>query len=327
MERNRVLLVEDEVEEAGHLKRCLDDIGCHVVATASTGREAVEEARLHQPNLVLMDIVLEGDMDGIETSHRIRDHMDVPIIYITAYSDREYLNQVWDTDPFGFISKPCDMDTLKASIQVAMHRKLKEELVIEAREKYRGLFDTMSDPIAVFSASDDKILHVNQRLCSLLDRPENELIGRSIWEIFPNETVKKYKSIIEHIAQDITHPYEPMLLSRADGDVVPVEASLCSSVLDSVEMITLTFRDISKKKLAEWERKLIDELRLTMNKKKDAMELYTICAHCKKVKDSIQTWRNLESFFYHHLNIEFSHGICPDCLSGFYTPPKKTNSD
>jgi len=327
MNTHRVLLVEDEVEDADRLRRCLDEMGCRVVATASSGRDALEEARLHKPNLVLMDIVLQGDMDGIETSQKIRDDMDIPIIYITAYSDRGYLDQVWDTDPFGYISKPCDAATLKASIQVALHRKSREEYAVDSRERYRKLFQMVGDPVVVFCATDGIIHHANDHLCILVDRPVDEIIGSQIWELFPEEIAHWYKSFISNISKETTPQYEPMLLSRTDGNVVPVETSFHSEQLDSMEMITLTFRDISRKNLAEWEKKLVDAMKRMVSKKKHGEEIYTICANCKKVRDSMHRWWSLESFFYHNLGIEFSHGICPECLSGYYAPPGTRKSD
>ena len=327
MNQNRVLLVEDEAEDIGHLKRCLDEMGCQVVATASNGTDALKEARLHRPNLVLMDIVLPGDMDGIETSRKIRDDMDVPVIYITAYSDRGYLDLVWDTDPFGFIPKPCDTATLKASIQVAMHRKSQEAYTDESRERYRGLLEMVGDPIVVFCPDDGTIHCVNNRLCDLVGLSEDNLIGSPIWELFPEEKVNKYASLIGYISRDTAPPFEPMFLSRADGAVVSVEASIYKGFLDATEMVTLTFRESVKKNIAEWEKKLLNEVREVMIKKKSPDDMYTICAHCKKVKDAHLGWRNLESFFYYTLGIEFSHGICPECLHGYYSGSKKTNSD
>jgi PAS domain S-box-containing protein len=323
MNRNRVLLVEDEAEDVGHLKHCLDEMGCQVVAVASNGEDALEEARLHRPNLVLMDIVLPGDMDGIETSRKIREDMDVPVIYITAYSDRGYLDLVWDTDPFGFIPKPCDTDTLKASIQVAMHRKSQETSTDDSRERYRELLDMVGDPIVLFNLNDGTIHHVNDRLCDLVGRLDNELIGSPIWELFPEEKVKKYASLIGYISRNTAAPYEPMFLSRADGNVISVEASIYKGMVDETEMVTLTFRESEKKHLPEWEKKLLKEVRAAMIKKKRSDEIYTICAHCKKVRDEHLGWRNLESFFYYTLGIEFSHGICPECIHGFYSKPRK----
>lgn len=321
MDTHRVLLVEDEARDADRLIRCLDEMGCRVVATATNGEEALKEARLHKPNLVLMDIVLPGDMDGIETSHRIRDDMDIPIIYITAYSDQGYLDQVWDTDPFGYITKSCDADTLKASIRVALHRKSREEAVVESRERYRELLQMGGDPMVVFGAVDETIHYANEHLCTLVKCSAEEIIGSRVWDLFPKENELWYRSFITNISTDAIPQYEPMLLTRMDGSVIPVEASFCSGRVDATEMITLTFRDISQKNLEEWEKKLIDAMQRMTSTKRDVDEIYTMCAHCKKVKDSIHHWRSVESFFYHKLGIKFSHGICPECLSGFYAPP------
>lgn len=113
----RVLIVEDESIIALATKANLKRMGCDVVATVATGQMAVEYAARKQPDVVLMDIMLEGNMDGIEAAARIREkNPDLPIIYCTAYTDSATRSQAAHTNPKAFMAKPLDYGVLKELI-------------------------------------------------------------------------------------------------------------------------------------------------------------------------------------------------------------------
>lgn len=113
----RVLIVEDESIIALATKANLKRMGCEVVATAATGQQAVDYATRKRPDVVLMDIMLEGGMDGIEAASRIREnHPDLPIIYCTAYTDPATRVQAARTRPRAFMGKPLDYLALKELI-------------------------------------------------------------------------------------------------------------------------------------------------------------------------------------------------------------------
>ncbi|SNR91297.1 Response regulator receiver domain-containing protein [Humidesulfovibrio mexicanus] len=113
----RVLIVEDESIIALATKASLKRMGCEVVATAATGLQAVDYATRKRPDVVLMDIMLEGGMDGIEAASRIRESLpDLPIIYCTAYTDPATRVQASRTKPHAFMGKPLDYGALKELI-------------------------------------------------------------------------------------------------------------------------------------------------------------------------------------------------------------------
>lgn len=110
----RVLIVEDESIIALATKSNLKRMGCEVVATAATGQQAVDYAVHKRPDVVLMDIMLEGSMDGIEAASRIREQKpDMPIIYCTAYTDPGTRVLAARTNPTAFMGKPLDYEILK----------------------------------------------------------------------------------------------------------------------------------------------------------------------------------------------------------------------
>jgi CheY-like chemotaxis protein len=129
MEEIKILVVEDENIIALNIKNKLKKLGYSVPSIASTGEEAIKKADITFPDLVLMDIMLKGDMDGVEAARQIRDKFDIPIIYLTAYSDDSILERAKLTEPYGYILKPFKENDLRTSIEVAIHKhKMENEM-------------------------------------------------------------------------------------------------------------------------------------------------------------------------------------------------------
>jgi CheY-like chemotaxis protein len=118
----KILVVEDERILAIGIKRKLEMSGHIVTGIASSGQEAIEKARKTDPNLILMDIVLKGEMDGIEAAQQIINLCNIPIIYLTAYADEEILERAMITEPYGYILKPFKIDELNANIKLALYK-------------------------------------------------------------------------------------------------------------------------------------------------------------------------------------------------------------
>jgi two-component system, response regulator PdtaR len=116
----RILVVEDDRIIARSLVMILERLGYEVTALASTGQAAIREAEETKPDLVLMDIVLDGEMDGIEAARVIRSHLSIPVIYSTAYSDRATRERADATQPFGYLSKPIMKNDLRRMIEQAL---------------------------------------------------------------------------------------------------------------------------------------------------------------------------------------------------------------
>lgn len=127
----KILVVEDERIIASGIQKDLESMGYIVTGIASSGPQAIEKAGMGQPDLVLMDIVLKGDMDGIEAAHEIINRYDIPIIYLTAYADEEILERAMVTEPYGYLIKPFNDSELKANIEMALYKHKAE---IERKE-------------------------------------------------------------------------------------------------------------------------------------------------------------------------------------------------
>jgi signal transduction histidine kinase len=144
MTRARILVVEDERIVAKDISKRLSDLGYKVVASVSSGEAAIETAREAQPDLVLMDVQLKGQVDGIEAAEKIRLDYNIPVIYLTAYADENTLQRAKVTEPFGYIIKPFDERDLHAAIEIALRRRLAESAVRVALEKERELGELKS---------------------------------------------------------------------------------------------------------------------------------------------------------------------------------------
>ena len=127
MAEGRILIVEDEHIVAMGIKRMLKGLGYTVTGVASSGEDAISKAESTFPDVVLMDIMLKGDMDGVEAAKEIRERFDVPVVYLTAYSDNNILERAKRTEPLGYIVKPFDEKDLYSNIEVALHRHRKEK--------------------------------------------------------------------------------------------------------------------------------------------------------------------------------------------------------
>ena len=123
----RILIVEDEHIVAMGIKKMVKSLGYTVTGVASSGEDAISKAERTFPDVVLMDIMLKGNMDGVEAAGEIRERFDVPVVYLTAYSDNKILERAKKTEPFGYIVKPFDEKDLHSSIEIALHRHRKEK--------------------------------------------------------------------------------------------------------------------------------------------------------------------------------------------------------
>jgi CheY-like chemotaxis protein len=125
MEKGRIMIVEDIRLIAEDIKVSLTNLGYAVTAVVSSGEEAVQKAAQDRPDLVLMDIVLSGKMDGIETAQQMLSRYNIPVIFLTAYSDEKKLERAKAAEPFGYIVKPYNDRELHATIEMALHKHRK----------------------------------------------------------------------------------------------------------------------------------------------------------------------------------------------------------
>ena len=163
MEKIKILIVEDESILALGLKKKLENLGYTVTDIAASGPETIKKVAQNKPDIIMMDIVIKGDMDGIETAAKLNETESIPVIYLTAYADDEILKRAATTEPYGYILKPYKEKELKANIEMAIYRKKAEqEEILDYEDVYRGVTSFInknedSFKKAIFGSSLDEI--------------------------------------------------------------------------------------------------------------------------------------------------------------------------
>ena len=141
----RIVIVEDEVIITIQLEERLKKMGYQVVGRARSGQEAMETARSLNPDLILMDIIMPGNMDGIEAAEKIKRELDIPVIFLTSYADDTLINRAKKAEPFGYILKPYQEYEIKAAIELIEKQGGKvigiSVLNAEKRAETKVLFD------------------------------------------------------------------------------------------------------------------------------------------------------------------------------------------
>ncbi len=170
-ERPRILVVEDEAVVAIDVRGHLERLGYEVVAVADSGEEACRLAAELAPDLVLMDVRLRGEMDGVEAGGQIRDELGLPVIYLTAYADEETLGRAKATGPHGYVLKPFDERDLHVTVEVALHKHRLERRLEESHRHLLAVLEALSIGAVLVGAGGD-VAFLNRAARQMLDLEE-----------------------------------------------------------------------------------------------------------------------------------------------------------
>ncbi|MBE9529268.1 MAG: response regulator [Proteobacteria bacterium] len=138
------------------MEKRLQGLGYNVVGTAHTGESAVEKALETKPDLILMDIMLRGEMDGVSAAEEIKKEINVPIVYLTAYSDDETLERAKRTEPFGYLIKPYSEREIYTTVEMALYKHMAEQQLAEEQAKVRVLSGLLPICSSCKKIRDDK---------------------------------------------------------------------------------------------------------------------------------------------------------------------------
>lgn len=240
-----ILIVEDELLIAKNLSYKLEKLGYKIADIVSSGADAIQRAGEMEPDLILMDIVIKGDIDGIETAAIINQELDIPIIYTTAYADDETLQRAENTGSYGYLLKPFKERELHATIKIALSKhqeavKMQKLIALAAaKSENRSRFISMAyhdlnTPLTTIQLSAEML--EDSELQSASGTP-NKNVAR----------IKKAVSNMSGLLEDI------LMLSKAESGKVslnlnPINATdLCTSILEELQPIVtdkhlVTFR-------------------------------------------------------------------------------------
>ena len=197
MDSIKVLVVEDEPIAARDLAIILEELGYQVLATVDNGLDAFATVTREQPDLVLMDIEIRGELDGIALGQKINDHHPLPIIYLTSANDPETISRAKETSPQAYMVKPFDSKRLQIAIDLAVHNfkdrqatqnlenyKIKDSLYIKIDNRYQKL--PMTEILFVEASGSYVYIHTDQARHTLainLHQVEMEIVGKRFMRV------------------------------------------------------------------------------------------------------------------------------------------------
>ncbi len=253
----KILVVEDEIIAAMEIKYRLESMGYDVVKIVDTGKQAIQQcAEAHPPHLIIMDVMLKGEIDGVETAEIIHNRFDIPVVYLTAYSDEKTLQRAKITSPYGYVLKPLQERELHIAIEVALYKYKMEKCL---RDKEEWLSTTLN------SISDAVITTDKKGLITFMNPVAERLVGWKKENAVQKELKKVFKIVhaktglpvqisLRNILNKSSIWFENncVLISR-DGSKIQID-STASPIInheDHISGIVLVFRDITERKRAE----------------------------------------------------------------------------
>ena len=223
----RILVVEDDRVVARDIQHQLTRIGHTIAGVTPSGEDAVRLALESRPDLVLMDIRLEGALDGVDAAHQIRDRCQVPVVFLTAYADEETLQRARVTEPFGYLLKPFEDSQLRTVIEMALYKHTAERKLRESERRYAVTLASIGDAVI---ATDDqaRVTFLNPVAEALTGWPREEAIGRPLAEVFhiineeTRQPVEDPAAKVLRLGTVVGLANRTVLLAR-DGREVPID--------------------------------------------------------------------------------------------------------
>jgi PAS domain S-box-containing protein len=183
----RILIVEDEIVIAADLDMRLQGMGYEVTGAVNSAEDALILAERDRPDLVFMDIILSGPMDGIEAAGQIRARMGIPVVFLTAYADNDRLSRAKLTQPFGYLLKPFQDRDIRIAVEMALYsarieaeRREAERRLRRSEEQYRAIVTNMAEGIAI--GQGDRLVLTNPALARITGYSQDQLQGRPFVE-------------------------------------------------------------------------------------------------------------------------------------------------
>lgn len=217
MANEKVLIVEDDAIIGLHIQSSLKRMGYSVLGVALSGEEAIFQAEQLLPDLILMDISLAGNIDGITAAETIHKGMNLPIIFLTAFADSQTLQRAKITDPFGYILKPFDERILQISVEMALYKHRMERRLVESEEQLRNLVENQGEGVGMISL-DGRFVFVNPALEAILGVEPGSLVGRMIHEFSPTRDFEVLQLQNIGFGKEKKHQFETNIL-RSDGEL------------------------------------------------------------------------------------------------------------
>lgn len=299
----KILVVEDEWIIANDIRTSLDGLGYSVTAIASSANEALEQVEQNRPDLVLMDIMLQGPSDGIEAAKIIGAQYNIPLIYVTANADAHTIDRARGTSPYAYLVKPFEDRELLATIEMVLHRHELQDKLRISEQKFRNLVESAGDAFFVLD-EDGTITEINQVAHQSLGYERDELIGMHYSAISPDMSPRRYLEIFQEILQNGSMTI-PSSHRRLNGSTFPVEIRVSGFESGDNQYLLALARDNS-----EHER-LVSELKQALSNIQALKSAVPLCVLMR----GIHSEQDISVSIRKHHDAILNNGVCQDCLS------------
>lgn len=257
MTGEQILVVEDEAIIAYDIRTRLEKMGYVVPSIVSSGEEAIKKVDENHFDLVLMDIMLNGGMDGIDTAEQIHSRYDIPIVYLTAHSDETTLERAKITEPFGYIIKPFREREMKINLEIALYKHKIEKRIKENERWLAASIKSIGDAV-ISTDTKGTIKLMNPLAEALTGWKMEDTLGMHLSTVFNVVSEENSKSAEDPIAKVIR---EDCFYGLADNTVLVTKGGLKipvdiigSSIRDdgnNLIGVVLVFYDITERKKLE----------------------------------------------------------------------------
>ncbi|HHX45558.1 MAG TPA: response regulator [Chloroflexi bacterium] len=345
----RVLIVEDDGITARYVQGCLRGHGYGATTVVASGSEALRQAATLEPDLMVVDIRLrDEDLDGVETVRRVRERSNVPVIYLTGYSDDDTVRRADATGPQGYLVKPFLQRELVAAVDAALHDHLvqrrAEPTTTTHDAPYRSIVESQVEMVCRLDA-DGTITFANAA-CRRAFGYRDALVGASYWSLIAlpdRANVRQRLALLSQNRPAEVHEHralalDPVEIARDAGapSAVPElrwqQWSVRAFFGPAGEIVgyQAVGRDVTERRRRDEARdQRLVELQEALDRRQPARGLVPICASCKRIRNPKEEWEVLESYLRDHYRISFTHGICPECMERLYPDdgPEEPDAD
>lgn len=194
MAGRQIFIVEDEKIVAEDLKRMLERMGYEIVGSAGNGETALKEIEATKPHLVLMDIRIQGSLDGIDVAEHVFAQFNIPVIYLTAYADDVTVDRAKSTLASGYIMKPFEEKGLKTTIELALYRQSMDKMLKSAEEWHGGILENLGVAVMAVDANGN-ISYMNKKAETVTGHFLDKVLGKPLEDVLPPHLNRKESPI------------------------------------------------------------------------------------------------------------------------------------